>query len=372
MGFWKNFVDTFSMQGYDVYIAAESYGGMYGPYISSHFVNAKDTKYYNLKGLMVVDGISFDSDVQSEVIVESFVAQNYVLMPFDDMTMAAIHNVSEQCGYRDYLKKYYAYPPAGPQPSSTPWTHKLANGTVVYKDGCGNLWDFVFRKALSNNPSFNIYNLLNFSPAPVYDPLGDKPYFNREDVKKALHAPLDIQWGECVDTPFVQYKDMSAPPSLRELPNVIDKTKNVMYVQGGMDFILPPSGVLLGIQNMTWGNKMGFQSRPSAPFYVPRYGYDFNGNKFYGSTFAEKSGVLGTTHEERGLTVVVTVQAGHEGPEFAGAASIRQLEKLLGRVKSLSDTEPFTFPQLRNIPQDKKPLGKGTYPIPFLGTAPCE
>jgi carboxypeptidase D len=31
MGFWKNFVDTFSMQGYKVYVTGSSYSGMYLP-----------------------------------------------------------------------------------------------------------------------------------------------------------------------------------------------------------------------------------------------------------------------------------------------------------------------------------------------------
>ena len=30
-GFWKNFIETFSMQGYKVYITGESYAGQYIP-----------------------------------------------------------------------------------------------------------------------------------------------------------------------------------------------------------------------------------------------------------------------------------------------------------------------------------------------------
>lgn len=363
MGFWKNFIDTFSLQGYKVYVVGESYGGYYGPYISSHFVNANDTKYYDVGGLMVVDGISFDGDVQSEVVTETFVEQNYNLMPFDDRFRSQLHNTSVHCGYRDYIKKYYAYPPAGKQPSLLPWQVKLPNGTVSYKEGCGELWDTVYKQARTDNPCFNIYNILDKCPE-VYDPLGDDPYFNREDVKKAIHAPLQVQWSECVNTAFV-HRDESLPPAKYELPNVIDKTKNVILVQGGTDFILPANGVLLAVQNMTWGGKLGFQARPTDPFYVPRYSV---GKKGYGSDLPDKSGVVGTTHQERGLTVVVTGLSGHEGPEYAATAAFRQLEKLLGRVHSLTDTVPFTLPQLKNVTQDKKPLGKGTFPIPWIYT----
>lgn len=35
MEFWANFVDTFDLTGYKVYIVGESYAGMYVPYIAS-------------------------------------------------------------------------------------------------------------------------------------------------------------------------------------------------------------------------------------------------------------------------------------------------------------------------------------------------
>ena len=53
MGFFKNFVDTFAMQGYTVYIAGESYAGYYVPYFADAFLNANDTTYYNLSELDV-------------------------------------------------------------------------------------------------------------------------------------------------------------------------------------------------------------------------------------------------------------------------------------------------------------------------------
>ncbi|OAA49581.1 serine-type carboxypeptidase [Metarhizium rileyi] len=361
MGFWKNFIDTFRMHGYKVYVVGESYGGYYGPYISSHFVDARDTEYFNLKGLMVVDGIMFDGDIQSEAVVETFVEQNYNLMPVDSNFRYKMHNISAKCGYRDYLRKYYVYPPPEEkQPSLLPWQEKLVNGSIVTKEGCGDLWNQVYAHVRKDNPCFNIYNILDHCPE-VYDPLRDKPYFNREDVKKAIHAPLNVQWSVCVNTAFVK-GDQSLPPSKYELPNVIEKTGNVMLVQGGTDFILPAIGVLLAIQNMTWGGLTGFQFRPRNPFYVPRYASDKHG---YGTHLPDKTGVVGTTHIERGLTFVVTGLSGHEGPQYASTAAFRQLEQFVGRVPSLNDTTPFMQPQLKNITQDAKPLGRGTYYIPW-------
>lgn len=85
-----------------------------------------------------------------------------------------------------------------------------------------------------------------------------------------------------------------------------------------MEALLPPNGNLLGIQNMTWGGKLGFQAVPREPFYVPTV---INGNaddgNYYGAPYPAPAGVLGTAHHERGLWYVVTAISGHEGPEYA-------------------------------------------------------
>lgn len=53
MGFWKNFVDTFAIQGYKVYVTGESYAGAYCPFISSAFLDANDTNYFDLQGMLM-------------------------------------------------------------------------------------------------------------------------------------------------------------------------------------------------------------------------------------------------------------------------------------------------------------------------------
>jgi carboxypeptidase D len=61
MGFWKNFLDTFSMQGYKVYITGESYAGQYIPYIASAMLDTENCEYYNVKGVQINDpSINYD------------------------------------------------------------------------------------------------------------------------------------------------------------------------------------------------------------------------------------------------------------------------------------------------------------------------
>lgn len=73
MSWFKNFADTFGMQGYKIYITGESYAGMYVPYIASAMLDANDTTNYDLSGIMVYDpAIAYD-DLQAEITVLPFV-----------------------------------------------------------------------------------------------------------------------------------------------------------------------------------------------------------------------------------------------------------------------------------------------------------
>ena len=58
MGFFQNFVDLFSLQGRKVYIAGESYAGMYIPYIASEMLDAENTEYFNVDGILIVSSIA--------------------------------------------------------------------------------------------------------------------------------------------------------------------------------------------------------------------------------------------------------------------------------------------------------------------------
>lgn len=43
LGFWKNFITTFSLQGYKTYIAGESYAGRFVPYVADAMFTKNDT-----------------------------------------------------------------------------------------------------------------------------------------------------------------------------------------------------------------------------------------------------------------------------------------------------------------------------------------
>ena len=66
LGFFKNFVDAFGLQGRKVYITGESYAGYYVPYIADAMLNTNDTTYYNLESIMIYDPSTSTNAVQEQ------------------------------------------------------------------------------------------------------------------------------------------------------------------------------------------------------------------------------------------------------------------------------------------------------------------
>ncbi|KAF6835125.1 carboxypeptidase [Colletotrichum musicola] len=361
LGFWRNFIDTFNMKGYKVYITGSSYSGMYCPYIASSMLDSNDKDYFNVAGMQIFDGTYSSDSVGEEIPVLSYVDRWEHVFAFNDTFRKTLQEVNEKCGYADYMRKYLVFPPAGLQPAILPGLDE--NGDV--KTEC-DIWSMVGEAAEQMNPCFSVYTItdlcplkydpLGFSGGTEYRPKGSGPaYFNREDVKRAINAPVDKEWKFCTDTPvFVNGTDGSiaeGPGSQSVIPNVIDKTRNVILAHGTKDFVLIDDGTLLTIQNLTWGGQLGFQSKPSAPLYVP---YHTNDNP---ETLAG-AGVVGTVHSERGLTYLALATTGHFVAEDAPAIAFRSVEVLLGRREGFESTTPFTIDQ--NVTAPTNDLGNGT------------
>jgi Serine carboxypeptidase len=69
-------------------------------------------------------------------------------------------------------------------------------------------------------------------------------YFNRTDVKKAINAPLDVEWTPCaVNSVFnTTDGDESLPPAFTVLPSVIEKNLRTVIVHGLADYVLIAEG----------------------------------------------------------------------------------------------------------------------------------
>lgn len=344
-GFYKSFIDLFELYNWKTYITGESYAGFYVPYIADSFIKADDTKYWNLAGISINDPIIGDDTSQQQAVILPFVEYWQNLLYLNDSFMETIRKHDEECGYSGYLEKYFTFPPPqGPFPV-------LPDPFATDKYTCDQFDNF-YSAILEVNPCFNIYHITETCPHPYsqlgivntgdYSPPGAEIYFNRTDVKQALHAPLDSNWLQCTNiNVFGNGNDSSdasdtspGPANDGVLQNVIEYTNNTIIGSGDLDMLLSTNGTLLAIQNMTWNGAQGLSDYPSTPLYAP-YHPEYNGGALAGA------GKLGVWTSERGLTFYTAHLAGHELPGYTPGVALRMLEILLGHVKDFSSTDNF-------------------------------
>ena len=265
--------------------------------------------------------------------------------------LAQLQALDESCGYAAYRDKYMTFPASGLQPSG------LSNS-----ENC-DINDAATNAAFPINPCFNSYEIVTQCPMPSgeyshivllsllisIDPLGYATnlafsypsltplYFDRDDVKMAMHAPMDIDWQECSGPVFV-HGDKSVDSIIKVLPQVIEATNRVLVSNGQLDFVVLTNGTMLAIQNMTWNGQLGFQSEPSTPTVVTlpdlQYQQAFVDNG-YPLGFENPLGTMGVHHFEMGLMWVETYLSGHMQPQFQPRSSYLHLQWVLGRIDDL-------------------------------------
>ncbi|KAF2861342.1 alpha/beta-hydrolase [Piedraia hortae CBS 480.64] len=328
LGFWKNFIDTFSLHNRKIFIAGESYAGYYVPYIADAMHNETDPTYFNVDSILFYDPVVSTEIVQTDIPAVAFVEFWEHLFAFNETFMTHLRTQSRECGYDEYLATALTYPPKGPLPPPP-----SANNPAC------RLWDEISNAAVLVNPCWDVYqvattcpllwDVLGFPGSIPYLPGGTDVYFNRSDVQKAINAP-QMEWAEC--SSGVLDTDTSLPSSFKVLPRIIPKNNRTIIGHGLLDFILLANGTRMAIQNMTFGGKQGFETPPEKweEFFVP---YHEQGAL---STIAG-AGVMGAWVEERGLTYVEVTLSGHMVPQYAPSAAWRQVEYLLGRIDGLGE-----------------------------------
>lgn len=347
MGFWKNFIETFNMTGRKTYLTGESYAGQYIPYIAEAMLEAKDTEFFNVKGIQINDPSIGDSDVLVEAPAVGVLNYYSNIFTLNETFMTAINERANTCGYTKFMEEALKFPPPNPFPT-------VPSSEV---DGC-DVYDDILSAAIRINPCFNLYHLTDYCPF-LWDQLGfpslapgPNNYFNRTDVQAALHAPQGTDYSVCGDGTLFPHGDNSPPSSFGPLPKVIEATQNVIIGSGNLDFLIMTNGTLATINNMTWNGAQGFQSAPSTilNFYVPYHqsideileDIEYQSADPPPATDTAGAGLLGYTHTERGLTFCSVNGAGHEIPQYVPGAAYRQLEFLLGRIASLEQRGDFT------------------------------
>ena len=387
LGFFKNFQDIFSIKNYKIYVSGESYAGRYVPYVSAAMLDQDDKEHYDLSGALMYDPVigqvsNFLSALETkftDIEKYEYIGQTVVTVPYvqkyaeflnlNDTFMSYLEEAHEKCGYKDYLEQYLVFPPSGVQPPLLGQSNQNVTGI-----NC-DVWDAVYAAASQPNPCFNVYEISSMCPI-LSDPLGfpgdliyQYPgeggiYFNRSDVKEAMHAPQDVSWSECSGPVFADKSgaygngDNSLDPIQSVLPQIIEATNRVLVSNGDYDLEIINNGTLLSIQNMTWNGDLGFQCEPTDPINIElpdllyqqvfvdsgQAGFDGPGQGIMGVSGPNQSNCsmqrtdsfcLQIQHFERGLMWAQTFQSGHMQPQFQPRSSYRHLQWVLGRIDTL-------------------------------------
>lgn len=264
-----------------------------------------------------------------------------LLLQLNDTYLDFIRKEHALQNYTAFYAEHFTFPPKGvfPTPPNV-------------GDGSSRLRGLAAEAAYRKNPCFDVYHITQTCPygysplnefVPPDDPNADPtPFFNRSEVKAAMHAPPDVSWSECSPN-FVfagAGRDTSPPSGTTVLPTVFDKLPLNLVVHGQLDMLIPSNGTLFSLQNITWLDKQGFSEFPANKLVVP--GFDLGGYVNAGAT-----GESGTWVYERNVAFVEVAGAGHAVPQYNPSASFRLLEVLLGRMgveEGLGGGVPWSVP----------------------------
>jgi len=73
-------------------------------------------------------------------------------------------------------------------------------------------------------------------------------YFDRADVKKAIHAPQNVNWVLCADINVLPHDDASPEPAFTVLPTVIEKSHRSVIAHGLTDMLFIAEGTRIALQ----------------------------------------------------------------------------------------------------------------------------
>ncbi|EDU41695.1 Serine carboxypeptidase [Pyrenophora tritici-repentis] len=359
LGFYKNFLDVFQLYNWKTYLTGESYAGMFVPYIAHAILSSEDKKHFNLGGISINNPVIGEDALQEQVPIMAYANHYNNILFYNDTFLQQQERLHKECGYTDYYNKYFKFPPPkGPFPA-------VRDPYDVTPDGKCDIQGHFFSASQITNPCFSVYHITEMCPfassqlGPMdtgYEPQpGAQVYFDRADVKKALHVDPKTTWTMCSaegvfsDGNGSYGYDQSYPPGVNGiLKSVIEATNNVLIGNGDLDMLIPTNGTLLAIQNMTWNGVQGFSKYPNRPLFIPGYNdqhaYSVAGNYLQGYWI-----------KERGLLFYSARLAGHPLPGSTKSVGFRQLQVLLGHIKDFDSQDKFPEPQFGGAPCNDKP-----------------
>ncbi|KAI0751811.1 alpha/beta-hydrolase [Daedaleopsis nitida] len=315
-GFLQQFLEVFAeLKDKKLYLSGESYAGMYVPYLADYIYDHSSDLALDLNGFFIADPVIGWSVAQTQIPAMDFVHKYDPVFALNRTFMEKLDSIAQECNYTGYIDKHVKYPPQESLP--------LPGTSTTFDEGC-DVWTMVLNATLLVNPGFNYYRIFDNWPI-LWDVLGyptgdsflpQSPiYFDRPEVKAAIHAPVDTHWNACVEksTDVFPHGDASLPPAFTVLPGAIEKSARAVIAHGLADYALIAEGARVVLQNMTWGGVQGFQNE------IPVDSFRVDG-----------VGALGNYISERKLTYYEVALSGHMIPQFSPRAAFQIMEYLMG------------------------------------------
>ena len=246
LSFFKKFP---SFKKNDFYIAGESYAGVYIPRLAEQIVdyNAKviTSQKINFKGFTIGNALtSWKYDITNALIDFAFTHSLYsyemrkeylevcINKPDKDKCTAIVSKINKLL---DGLNIYDLLQDCGKRTDNT----NIDNNSFYYKYA-----KWAFPKQRTPNKNFLGY-LFDEEPLTTAPPCieNDAPlkYFNRADVKAALHVKSSITWDMCNDFVNENYV-MSEEASYYLYPKLIKSGLKIMIFSGDTDMAVPYNG----------------------------------------------------------------------------------------------------------------------------------
>lgn len=260
-----DFFNKFSgFKGKDFYVSGESYGGIYVPTLAYNIImhnkGVPESQKINLKGILVGNGVAdWNFDVSKARIDFAFSHHlysyetrldynRYCVIDIDKKKCSEISDEMnknlENINIYDYLRE-----------CQLPTTE---DGQIDYFSNYFKKAPWAFKdlkqkqeNMKKNKPKQDLYideNEKNESPPCVSDKAMTE-YFNREEVKKALHVKTDINWELCSSEVGGRY-NILPEGSIWTYPTLLKEGVKVLIYSGDTDFAVPFNGNQAWIHNL--------------------------------------------------------------------------------------------------------------------------
>mmetsp|Transcript_13826 Transcript_13826/g.22234 ORF Transcript_13826/g.22234 Transcript_13826/m.22234 type:complete len:571 (+) Transcript_13826:106-1818(+) len=186
--FMQNFYEVFDhLKTYKLFVMGESYAGMYLPSVGRffHLQNERiksgrfpeetaSWTYIPLGGVGIGNGW-MNGFIQGPAVIDYSWWHGLI----DEPTRNALHNVFQAC-----MDQWRGRGKELPAPFHS----------FNVQDDCGMMWGVL---EAAGNP--NAYDVTTWDPNVDQVTFTSEAFYNRIDVRKALHAPLNITWHGCAD-----------------------------------------------------------------------------------------------------------------------------------------------------------------------------